>query len=270
MKLIQRHIANSTDSLISAFNVSSLTTHGGSKGSAREVVVTEFLKANLPSNLDFTTGQIFDSRDNLSGQVDIIIYHKHSLKLNFGKDQDMVPVDSVLASIECKSSLTTGSMTEGSSSLKTTLDSCVKSKNLFRINPVGIDDGYLKERNLPAHARSIVEQVTGMCSAMEKTPFIIFAFKGPEEATLRDSLFQYMVGNNIGIDDMPDIIAVLDKGYYLLKNNGFFIKKVPGNVYYSTGDSESSALMGLYVCLVKIAESQRISRNLFPMQAYLK
>lgn len=270
MKLIQRHIANSTGSLISAFNVSSLTTHGGSKGSAREVVVTEFLKANLPSNLDFTTGQIFDSRDNLSGQVDIIIYHKHSLKLNFGKDQDMVPVDSVLASIECKSSLTTGSMTEGSSSLKTTLDSCVKSKSLFRINPVGIDDGYLMERNLPAHVRNIAEQVTGMCPSMEKTPFIVFTFKGPEEATLRDSLFQYMDGHNVELDSMPDIIAVLDKGYYLLKNNGFFIKKVPGNVHYSTGDRESSALMGLYVCLVKIAESQRISRNLFPMQAYLK
>ncbi|WP_247254200.1 DUF6602 domain-containing protein [Pseudomonas moorei] len=270
MKLIQQHLTNSTGLLTSKFNVSSLTTHGSSKGSAREIVVTEFLIANLPSNLEFTTGQIFDSKDNISNQADIIIYSKHSLKLNFGKDQNMIPVDSALALIECKSSLSTGSMIDGSSNLKTTLDACVKSKSLIRINPVGIDDGYLMQRNIPAHVGSMAEQITGMCATMKKTPFIIFAFRGPEEKTLRDSLYQYMTGNNVDLDDMPDIITVLDRGYYLVKNNGFFIRKVHGNVHYSTGNSESGALMGFYICLVKIAESQKLSGNFFPLEQYLK
>jgi len=270
MKLIQQHLKNSTEVLTSKFNVSSLTTHGSSKGSAREIVVTEFLIENLPSNLEFTTGQVFDSKDSLSSQVDIIIYSKHSLRLRYGKNQDIIPVDSALALIECKSSLTTGSMTEGNSSLKTTLDACVKSKSLIRINPVGIDDGYLRRRNIPALVGEMAAQITGMCATMRKTPFIIFAFQGPEESTLRDSIFQYMVGNNVVLDDMPDIISVLDRGYYLVKNNGFFIKVINENVHYSRGDSESSALMGLYICLVKIAESQRLSENFFPLQQYLR
>lgn len=270
MKLIQKHLSSHTASLTSAFLVSSLTTHGSSKGNAREVVVTEFLIANLPSNLEFTTGQVFDSKDNISNQVDIIIYSKHSLKLNFGKNQYMVPVDSALALIECKSSLSTGSMTEGSSSLKTTLDACVKSKNLIRINPIGIDGGYLMQGNIPAHAGSLVEKFTGMCATMKKTPFLIFSFQGPEVSTLRDSLHKYMIENNVDLDDMPDVITVLDKGYYLVKNNGFLIRKVPGHVHYSQGSGESGALLGFYIYLVKIAEAQRLSKNFFPLEQYLR
>jgi hypothetical protein len=270
MKFIQRHLAASAKALESQYEVSGLTTHGGSKGSAREILIKEFLIANLPSSLDFTAGQVFDSKDNVSNEVDIIIYSKHSLKLKFGKDKDLVPVDSALALIECKSSLNTGSMKDGSSHLKIALDACVKSKGLVRINPVGIDEGYLARRNIPAHVGYIAEQVTGMCATMRKTPFVVFAYKGPEEETLRASLYQYMVGNDVNLDDMPDIIVVLDRGYYLVKNNGFFIGRVGAAVHYSTGGGENSALMGFYICLVKIAESQRLSENFFPLTQYLR
>jgi hypothetical protein len=261
---------NSVASLTSAFGISSLTPHGASKGTAREIVVTEFLISNLPSNLDFTTGHVFDSNNDMSGQIDIVIYSKHSLKLNFGKGMDMVPVDSALALVECKSTLTTGSMVAGSSQLKIALDSCVKSKSLIRINPIGIDGGYLALRNFPPQVGEILEQVTGMCATLEKTPFMIFSFNGPEEKKLRDSLYEYMVGNNVGLDDMPDVITVLDKGYYLIKNNGFLIRKVPGNVHYSAGEKATGALAGFYLYLVKLAESQKLSQNFFPLEKYLK
>jgi len=270
MKLIQQHLSNAKASLVSAFHSSSLTTHGSSKGTAREIVVAEFLITNLPSDLEFTTGQVFDSKDSVSNQVDIIIYSKRSLRLRFGKDMDLVPVDSALALIECKSTLTTGSMSEGSSSLKTSLDACAKSKRLIRINPVGMDDGYLMQRNISPHAGELAVQITGMCATMKKTPFLIFAFQGPEQKKLRDSLFQYMVENRVDLDDMPDVIAILDKGYYLVKNNGFFIRMVPGSVHYSTGGSDSDALTGFYIFLVKVAESQRLSKNFFPLEQYLK
>lgn len=270
MKLIQKHLNNYTASLSSAFDLSSITTNGSSKGSAREIIVRDFLNANLPSNLDITSGQVFDSQDNLSNQIDIIIYSKHSLKLCFDKDQNMVPVDSVLALIECKSSLKTGSMTEGTSSLKTTLDACVRSKGLVRINPIGLDDGYFMQGNIPHHLGELAEEITGMCVTMRKTPFLLFSFQGPEESTLRDSLFKYMTENNIDLDDMPDLITVLDRGYYLVKNNGFFIRKIPGKVHYSRGASESSALLGFYIYLVRIAESQKLSKNFFPLENYLK
>lgn len=270
MKLIQKHLKNHTASLVSAFNLSSITTNGSSKGSAREIIIREFLKANLPSNLDITSGQVFDSKDNCSGQMDIIIYSKHSLKLRFDKDQCMVPVDSALALIECKSSLNTGSMTEGASNLKTTLDACVCSKGLIRINPIGIDDGYCMKENIPRNAVHLVEKMSGMRTTMRKTPFLLLAFQGPEESTLRDSLFNYMTGNNIDLDDMPDVITILDRGYYLVKNNGFLIRKSPDHVLYSRGGSENSALLGFYIYLVKLAEFQKLSKNFFPLEEYLK
>lgn len=269
MKLIQKHLKHYETSLASNFTLSSITTHGSSKGSAREIVIKDFLNTNLPSNLDITSGQIFDSKDNISSQVDIIIYSKHSLKLNFGKEQDMVPIDSTLALIECKSSLKTGSMTDGNINLKTTLDACVKSKGLIRINPIGIDDGYLTQGNIPDVLRQLVEKETGMCATMKKTPFLIFAFDGPKESALRESLYEYMMEYNVGLDDMPDLITVLNKGYYLVKNNGFLIRKAPRNVHYSAGVKESGALLGFYLYLVKIAESQKLSKNFFPLQQYL-
>ena len=79
-----------------------------------------------------------------------------------------------------------------------------------------------------------------------------------------------MTGNNIDLDDMPDVITILDRGYYLVKNNGFLIRKVPGHVHYSRGESENSALLGFYIYLVKIAESQKLSKNFFPLGEYLK
>ncbi|MFO5999200.1 DUF6602 domain-containing protein [Pseudomonas aeruginosa] len=269
MKYIQEHLRNCVASLRSAFDVSSLTSHGASKGSAREVVVADFLISNLPSNLDFTAGSVFDSKNSSSGQIDIVIYSKHSLKLNFGKGMDMVPVDSVLALIECKSSLNTGSMVTGSSHLKKALDSCLKAKSLVRINPIGMDEGYLKQRNLPLQSAEMLEQATGMCATLNKTPFLIFSFNGPEEGKLRDSLYEYMRGNGIDLDDMPDVITVLDKGYYLVKNNGFLIKKIPGNVHYSAGNKENGALTGFYLYLMKLAESQKLSQNFFPIEKYM-
>lgn len=270
MKLIQTHLINSAAALSSAFGISSLTPHGASKGTAREVVVTEFLISNLPSNLDFTTGHVFDSNNDISGQIDIAIYSKHSLKLNFGKDMDMVPVDSALALIECKSTLTTGSMVTGNSQLKTALDSCVKSKNLIRINPIGVDDSYIAQRSLPPEIGKMLELTTGMCATLRKTPYMIFSFKGPEEGKLRDSLFEYMTENDIDLEDMPDVITVLDKGYYIVKNNGFLIRKVPGNVHYSTGNKESGPLAGFFLYLVKLAEAQKLSQNFFPLEKYLR
>lgn len=270
MKLIQKHLNNITLKLKSEFESTSISQHGGNLGTARESVVKYFLESNLPSNLDFTSGEIFDSLDRRSGQIDIIVHNSHSLKLNYAAGLDMVPIDNVLALIECKSSLTTGSMTSGSSHLKSALDSCVKSKSLYRINPIGIDSNYLKSNNLMPQDLAILENQTGLCATLPKTPHMIIAFQGPEVQTLRDSLSSYMRENRIDLEDMPNVITVLDRGYYLVKNDGFLIKKLENNVHYSMNKSQKSTLVGIYMYLMKLAESQKLSGNFFPVEQYLK
>ncbi|WP_345868809.1 DUF6602 domain-containing protein [Shewanella algae] len=270
MKLIQKHLNNITLKLKSEFETTSISEHGGNRGTARESVVKYFLASNLPSNLDFTSGEVFDSLDERSGQIDIIVHTNYSLKLNYAPDLNMVPVDNVLAVIECKSNLTTGSMTSGSAHLKLALDSCVKCKKLHRINPIGIDSSYLKSRNLPLNALALLEETTGMCGSLANTPHMIIAFKGPEAQTLRDALWRYMSENDVSLEFMPNVITVLDKGYYLVKNDGFYMKKVEGHVHYSECESENSTLLGIYMYLMKLADSQKLSQNFFPVQEYLK
>lgn len=270
MKLIQQHLNNITSKLKSEYESTSISQHSGNLGAARESVVKYFLTSNLPSNLDFTSGEIFDSLDGRSGQIDIIVHTSYSLKLNYASGLDMVPIDNVLALIECKSNLTTGSMTSGSAHLKLALDSCVKSKKLHRINPIGIDSNYLKSRDLPPQALALLEKKTGLCATLANTPYMIIAFKGPEVQTLRDALWSYMQENKVSLECMPNLITVLDKGYYLVKNDGFFIKKVANNVHYSMSESENSTLIGMYMYLMKLAESQKLSGNFFPVEQYLK
>lgn len=270
MRLIQKHLNNITSKLKSEFESTSISQHAGNLGTARESVVKHFLKSNLPSNLDFTSGEVFDSLDRKSGQIDIIIHNNYSLKLNYASGLDMVPIDNVLALIECKSNLTTGSMASGSAHLKLALDSCVKSKKLHRINPIGIDSTYLKSRNLPPQAVALLEEQTGSCATLANTPHMIIAFKGAEPKTLRDALWSYMQENNTSLEFMPNVITVLEKDYYLVKNDGFFMKKAANNVYYSINESENSTLIGMYMYLMKLAESQKLSGNFFPVEKYLK
>ena len=260
MKLIQKHLNNICSSLNEYYNLSSISNHSGNIGFSRELITKHFLCSNLPSNLDFTSGEIFDSDDERSGQIDIIIHPKSSIKLNIATGIDLVPIDSVLAAIECKSSLK-------APQLKLALDSCVRVKRMNRINPIGIDDGYLTKNNIPKLATDLLE-ITGMLSAQNKTPYMIFSFKGPTEKTLRNNLLKYMENNNVSLDCMPNLITILDRNYYLVKNDGFFIKKIPGNIHWSAPPQQST-LLGMYMYLIKLAEAQSLSENFFPVHKYL-
>lgn len=50
-----------------------LISHKGELGRAREATVREFLKAQLPRNLEISTGLVFDVNGNVSDQLDIVI-----------------------------------------------------------------------------------------------------------------------------------------------------------------------------------------------------
>ena len=53
-----------------------LANHSDMKGHGREALVNDFLKAHLPDQIEYFTGEILDKFDNRSGQVDIIIQSK--------------------------------------------------------------------------------------------------------------------------------------------------------------------------------------------------
>ncbi|EJL6539162.1 hypothetical protein NMT40_003665 [Vibrio cholerae] len=273
MKLIQRHLKNIEKTLSSYYELTSISGHSGNMGVSRELIVKHFLSQNLSSSLDFTGGEVFDCNNQKSGQLDIIIHQSSAMKLNIGEGLDLIPVDCAKAIIECKSSLQSGSMkSRGSSSLKVALDACVKVKSLKRINPVGMDEQYLKNRNMPKEALDLLYNISGLKVSLEETPYFIVAFKGPREHTLRDKLFEYMNVNGIPLEKMPNMITILgSQGYSLVKNDGFFMKKVtePKRVHWSRLVEAESSLVALYMYLMKISEVNELSENFFPMKEYL-
>ena len=255
MKKLRKHLDNLCETLSKYYDLTSISSHSGNIGFSRELISKHFLSINLPSSVVFSGGEIFDSDDNISGQIDLIIYPRSAPSLNIAEGINLIPVDAVLAVIECKSNLTTGSMEEGSSHLKLSLDACKKVKLLKRINHIGAGvPGEIVEGNLTAHTN---------------TPYMIFAFDGPEEKTLREKLYDYQKVNNLSLEMMPEVITVLSKGYYLVQNNGWYIRKVSENVHWSKPSEDGMTLVGMYMYLMKIIESHGMSNKALPMTKYL-
>ncbi len=81
--------------------------HPVNLGSAREALISNFLSSNLSELISFHTGEIFDTFDHYSGQIDIVLHPKSSPKLNLFGAINLFPLETVLAAIEVKSSLNT-------------------------------------------------------------------------------------------------------------------------------------------------------------------
>ncbi len=97
--------------------------HAGFKGRAREAFVKHLLTPFLSHNLGICTGIVIDSHGGSSNQIDIIIYDKTLIpSLLYTLEDAVVPIESVLATIEVKSKLTRGELkaaVENARSIKT-------------------------------------------------------------------------------------------------------------------------------------------------------
>lgn len=268
MKLLQKHIHNVCQNISSRMEMSAIAGHGTNIGTARELIVSQLLMSNLPSNVCVSTGEAFDSEDNRSGQLDIIIHSSTAPKLTLEGNITVVPVDSIICTIESKSNLTTGSMESGKSHLKIALDSCKKLKSLNRINSIGIDKDYLKEKGLHDHITPS-DYIDGMRLALQKTPYMIFAYDGPSPENLIEKLREYQNINNLSLDEMPDVITVLSKNYCITNNNGWIFKKAAGGVDWSRLGTDNSTLLGMYLYLLKLIEAETFRLKFFPVAQYL-
>lgn len=106
--MLTSHMSAIEDRLLASFKISGNTGHGLHKGSPREVFIKEFLEAHLPSTVSIGTGEIIDSSsrpDEPRNQFDIVIYRKDFPKLDIGGGVSAFLVESVIATIEIKSTL---------------------------------------------------------------------------------------------------------------------------------------------------------------------
>ncbi|PWY55655.1 hypothetical protein DGG96_11160 [Legionella qingyii] len=113
--------------------------HPTVKGGAREKFITEFLSKHLGNLVSIGQGEIIDS-DSVPGeqrnQHDIIIYKSHYPKIEYSQGNYAFMAESVLATIEVKSTLSF-------KNLKSSMDVARKTKNLKRNIARGLSVGYV-------------------------------------------------------------------------------------------------------------------------------
>jgi hypothetical protein len=86
--------------------------HPGAKGTYREESVRKFLSDHLPGAYKVATGFVFDARDKMTGQLDVLLYRVRDTPFLLTGDSLLVPCESLLAAIEIKSTLTAETVAE--------------------------------------------------------------------------------------------------------------------------------------------------------------
>jgi len=87
----------------------SIYDHPPDRGGPREKAVRDYLKTHLPKKYGVTTGKILNRQGELTRQIDIIIYDAINCPILFsetvGEEYQIIPSDSVIGTIEVKSTL---------------------------------------------------------------------------------------------------------------------------------------------------------------------
>ena len=84
-----------------------MVKHPGELGVAREEIIRRFLRAYLPARFEISTGFVFDSKGNVSKQLDIVIANALvCLRFETAGGTRFYPCESVVAVGQVKSSLT--------------------------------------------------------------------------------------------------------------------------------------------------------------------
>ncbi|NOV02723.1 DUF6602 domain-containing protein [Paenibacillus planticolens] len=80
--------------------------HWGEDGRYKELILMNYLKKVLPDNISVGTGFVKNARNELTDQIDILIYKKNDPKLFSADDFVILMPESVLGIVEVKSKVT--------------------------------------------------------------------------------------------------------------------------------------------------------------------
>ena len=107
--MIAAHLAAVEKYLLALSQVVANTGHSLHKGTPREWFIREFLEDHLSERVGVGTGEIIDAQakaDEPRNQIDAVIYKRDYPKLAFGGGITGFLAESVVATIEVKSTLT--------------------------------------------------------------------------------------------------------------------------------------------------------------------
>jgi hypothetical protein len=247
-RILSEHFSRARERLLQYAEHIGITKHGDVKGAAREGVISIFLKENLPSLVEFKTGEILDCNDQRSGQLDIVLQSISSPRIPIFDNIQITLSDAALGVIEVKSNLTTASW-DSSSHLKSALDTFRKVKNLARVT------------RIKAHVGDRIVE-------FEKTPCFLIAYKGPTKQTLVDKLLDYGRHFELSLDEYaPEVVCVLDRNYNVYRNNAWLLEPIEGSDFLFDGELVE-CLEGVFSYICRIVETWNVLNYTTQLKRY--
>ncbi len=106
--MLEAHLNAVEESLLHISNIPANSGHSLNKGTPREAFIKEFLINHLSERVAIGTGEIIDANSKPNeqrNQIDIVIYNRDYPKIDFGGGVSGFLAESVVATIEVKSTL---------------------------------------------------------------------------------------------------------------------------------------------------------------------
>lgn len=158
--MLQAHMAAVEDQLLVTSRIPANSGHSLHKGTPREAFIKEFLEQHLPSSLAIGTGEIIDCNSRpgeARRQFDIVVYKRNMPRLDFGGGISGFLVESVIATIEVKSTL-------DKTGLSQAMTAAHSAKSLTRSETWSFHSGYIPPSTInfvvaydgPQHLRTVV------------------------------------------------------------------------------------------------------------------
>lgn len=129
------HFRNVSKLIYSQYQLSSAYGHRGSKGNIREDLIIDALQSIVNDYVVLCKGEICDSNGLRSPEFDIVAFHKSSaVKLFSTPKNKVIPIETVLATIEVKSVLNRDGFIKFNNDLKNlnTFDRFYEPTSLYR------------------------------------------------------------------------------------------------------------------------------------------
>ncbi|CNG74269.1 TPA: DUF6602 domain-containing protein [Yersinia enterocolitica] len=241
--MLQAHMNAMEDVLVANSKVAANTGHPLHKGNPRESFISEFLRNHLPSNISIGTGEIIDgnSKPNENrNQYDIVLYRNSYPKLDIGGGVHAFLAESVVATIEVKSTLSC----EG---IKQSVNAARNAKNLTPKFHEAFRAGYVPPK--------IINYVVAYDGPSKMQTVMDWINKSYEELSIpKESLPLPMEHRANTPSNSLDGVFILKSGFLYFDNviNGLaisaFREKDP-NIRWVISDGEKNNLLMLFFFL---------------------
>ena len=255
MGVLNDHFARIRTSLLAKAEEAGILRHSTSKGSARELIVSDFLESALPREFDFVTGEITAPDGRRSGQLDIMLLPRSAPRFRLAPGVSLGLLHAVAAVIEVKSNLSTAPL-DNPSELRNALET-VRSVRELSIEPILNPWPWTAQRT------------TGEMVRLDHIPACVIAFEGPTVETLIGHIAAWPEENR---SYLPNTITCVARDYTLVLNDGWM--HVPERLSLDSRQAlylkgELAGLVDLFDYLMKVTQAWSFARPRTPLSYYM-